>query len=162
MACSSHRMVHEKLQGFDIYRYIDVEYTFSEDTTRQVTFRLVFYKEESNQLLVDLYGDGLTALVVSVVSFYNIDAEDNEKCDSVFDKPPDAAALTMVEARYFYTTLVDIIFKIAETENIKILTFQAYSEELKKVYDRLVKRYSKAMNLTTHTKGACYVIRMED
>ncbi|ELY3854413.1 hypothetical protein AB6H27_18295 [Providencia huaxiensis] len=162
MASNSHNIEHEELQGFDVYRYLDVKYTFSGDVTRQITFRLVFCKEESNQLLVNLYGDELTALVVSVVSFYNIDAEGNEKCDTVFERPPDAIALTSVETRYFYRTLIDIILKIAETENIQVLTFQAYSEELKRVYDRLVRRYSKDKNLTTHTEGACYVIRMED
>lgn len=162
MVSNSHKIEHDELQGFDLFRYIDIMYTFSGDVTRQITFRLVFCKEEHNKLLVNLYGDELTALVVSVVSFYNVDAEGNEKCDSVFERPPEAVALTAVETRYFYTTLIDIILKIAETENIQLLTFQAYSKELKRVYDKLVRRCTKTKNLTTHIEGACYVIRMED
>lgn len=77
----------------------------------------------------------------------------------MFDKPPSAPDLTAAEALYLYRTLVDIILRIAETENIQILTFQAYNEELRRVYDRLVRKYATIKNLKTHIEGACYVIR---
>lgn len=162
MAGNSHKIEHDELQGFEIFRYTDVTFTFSGDVTRQITFRLVFCKEATSQLLVDLYGDELATLTVSVVSFYNVEAEDSEECDSMFVKPSGAPDLTAVEARYLYTTLVDIILKIAETESIQILTFQAYNEDLRKVYNRRVSRYSKSKNLAVHIEGACYVIRTEN
>ncbi|TKY82893.1 hypothetical protein R0L47_04270 [Pectobacterium polonicum] len=162
MAGNSYKFKHNELQGFEVYRYTDVIFTFSGDVTRQITLRLVFCKEGNSKLLTDLYGDELATLTVSVVSFYNVDAEDNEECDTMFDKPPGAPDLTAVEARYLYTTLVDIILKIAETESIQILTFQAYSESLRKIYTRLVLRYSKSKNLASHIEGACYVIRTEN
>jgi len=162
MAGNSHKIEHDELQGFEVFRYTDVIFTFSGDVTRQITFRLVFCKEGNSKLLTDLYGDELATLTVSVVSFYNVQAEDNEECDTMFDKPPGAPDLTAVEARYLYTTLIDIILRIAETEAIQILTFQAYSEDLRKVYDRLVSRYSKSKNLAVHIEGACYVIRTEN
>lgn len=161
MAGNLHKIEHDELQGFEVFRYTDVTFTFSDDVTRRITFRLVFCKEGNSQLLTDLYGDELATLTVSVVSFYNVDTEGNEECD-MFDKPLGAPDLTAVEARYLYTTLVDIILKIAETESIQILTFQAYSEDLRKVYNRLVSRYSKSKNLAVHIEGACYVIRTEN
>ncbi|MEM8294216.1 hypothetical protein Q4S00_18895, partial [Morganella morganii] len=97
-----------------------------------------------------------------VISFYNIDAENNKECDPMFEKPPGAPDLTASEALYLYSTLVDIILRIAETEDIRILTFQAYSEELRRIYDKLVRRYAAARNLDTHIEGACYVIRTDN
>lgn len=159
----SHDILHDELQGFDVFRYTDISFVFSGDATRQITFRLVFCQDgEHGQHLHELYGEALATLTVSVVSFYNIEAENNEECDSMFDKPPGAPDLTAAEALYLYRTLVDIILRIAETENIQILTFQAYSEELRRVYDRLVRKYATIKNLETHIEGACYVIRTEN
>ncbi|MEM8313816.1 hypothetical protein Q4R83_18830, partial [Morganella morganii] len=99
---------------------------------------------------------------ISVISFYNIDAENNKEYDTMFEKPPGAPDLTASEALYLYSTLVDIILRIAETEDIRILTFQAYSEELRRVYDKLIRRYAAARNLDAHIEGACYVIRTDN
>lgn len=159
----SHYILHDELQGFDVFRYTDISYIFSGDETRRITFRLVFCKNESNNnILYKLFGDELITLTISVISFYNIDAENNKECDTMFEKPPGAPDLTASEALYLYSTLVDIILRIAETENIRILTFQAYSEELRRIYDKLVRRYAAARNLDTHIEGACYVIRTDN
>ncbi|XBS71311.1 hypothetical protein ABK905_10420 [Acerihabitans sp. KWT182] len=152
--------MHDELQGFEIFRFTDISFTFSGDVTRQITFRLVFCKNESGDEMIDnLFGAEAATLTISVVSFYNREAEDNEECVTMFDKPPGAPNLTASEALYLYATLVDIILKIAETEAIQILTFQAYSEELRRVYDRLVRKYAAIKNLVTHIEGPCYVIR---
>ncbi|SUP67001.1 Uncharacterised protein [Yersinia enterocolitica] len=42
----------------------------------------------------------LATLTISVVSFYNIDAEDNEECDTMFDK-----AARSTESYCFRSTL---------------------------------------------------------
>ena len=163
MARHSHYILHDELQGFDVFRYTDISYTFSDDDTRRVTFRLVFCKNEpDNDMLYNLFGTELTTLTVSVVSFYNTDAENNNECDTMFEKPPGAPDLTASEALYLYRTLVDIILRIAETEGIQVLTFQAYSEELRRVYNKLVRRYAATGNLKAHIEGACYVIRTEN
>ncbi|AJJ27727.1 TPA: hypothetical protein ACY3XX_003106 [Yersinia enterocolitica] len=159
----SHDILHDELQGFDEFRYTDISFTFSGDATRQITFRLIFCNREPGDAMLDnLFGEKLATLTISVVSFYNIDAEDNEECDTMFDKPPGAPNLTASEALYLYSILVDIILRIAETESINILTFQAYSEELRRVYDRLVRKYAATKNLETHIEGACYVIRTDN
>ncbi|CAK7036095.1 TPA: hypothetical protein LSH94_003650 [Morganella morganii] len=159
----SHYILHDELQGFDVFRYTDISYVFSGDETRLITFRLVFCKNESdNNILYKLFGDELITLTISVISFYNIDAENNKECDTMFEKPLGAPDLTASEALYLYSTLVDIILRIAETEDIRILTFQAYSEELRRVYDKLVRRYAAARNLDAHIEGACYVIRTDN
>lgn len=159
----THNILHNELQGFDIFRYTDICYIFSGDATRQITFRLVFCKNESGDAMLEsLFGSELATFTISVISFYNVQAEGNEECDSMFDKPPGAPNLTASEVLYLYSTLVDIILKIAETEAIQILTFQAYSEELRRVYDRLVRKYAATKNLVTHIEGACYVIRTDN
>ncbi|PQH15951.1 hypothetical protein C5T93_29510, partial [Raoultella ornithinolytica] len=56
-------------------------------------------------------------------------------------------------------TLIDIILRISETERIQVLTFEAYSAELNRVYNRLVRKYAQDKNLIVHIEGACYVIR---
>lgn len=161
MARHSHYILHDELQGFDVFKYTDISYIFSDDDTRRVTFRLVFCKNEPhNDMLYNLFGTELTTLTVSVVSFYNTDAENDNECDTMFEKPPGAPDLTASEALYLYRTLVDIILRIAETEGIQVLTFQAYSEELRRVYNKLVRRY--AGSLKAHIEGACYVIRTEN
>ncbi len=40
----SHYILHDELQGFDVFRYTDINYVFSGDDTRRITFRLVFAK----------------------------------------------------------------------------------------------------------------------
>lgn len=40
----SHDILHDELQGFDVFRYTDINFVFSGDATRQITFRLVFAK----------------------------------------------------------------------------------------------------------------------
>ncbi|MCW2487954.1 hypothetical protein J5069_18805 [Candidatus Symbiopectobacterium sp. NZEC127] len=159
----SHDILHDELQGFDIYRYIDINFIFSDKINRQITFRLIFCKYESGNVILDkFFSKALSTITISVISFYNIDAENNEKCDALFDKPSAAPKLTISETRYLYSTLVDIILRIAETEAIHFLTFQAYSEALRRVYDRLVKQYAAIKNLEVHIEGACYVIRTDN
>ncbi|EPG7173248.1 hypothetical protein LL259_003808, partial [Proteus mirabilis] len=97
-------------------------------------------------------------LTISVVSFYNIETENYQNCD-MFDKPPDSINLTSSETRYLYITLIDIILLIAQTEKIDILTFQAYSEELRRVYIRLINKYAESKNLNVYVEEAYFVIQ---
>jgi len=46
-------------------------------------------------------------------------------------------------------------------EAIQVLTFQAYTPQLNKIYARLVSEYAASKNLKVHIEGACYVIRTE-
>ncbi|HHZ7864607.1 TPA: hypothetical protein ACWL8Y_004739 [Klebsiella pneumoniae] len=156
-----HEILHDELQGFEVFKYTDVCFTFSGDETRQITFRLVFCAEDQpeNSTLNQLFGAELATLSISVVSFYNIEAESNEACDSMFEKPPGAPNLNASEMQYLYRTLIDIILRISETERIQVLTFEAYSAELNRVYNRLVRKYAQDKNLIVHIEGACYVIR---
>lgn len=157
----SHDILHDELQGFDAYRYTDIEFIFSGDAKRKITYRLVFCKDESNnEMLERLFEAEAAELSISVVSFYNIDAENFPECDSFFEKPPGAPDLNAAEGRYLYDTLFDIIVKIAETECIQILTFTAYSEKLRRLYSRLVGRYAAASNLENYAEGANFVVRM--
>lgn len=119
-----------------------------------------FCKETGNNAwLKTRYGAELASLTVNVVSFHNIDALNNDQCETLFVKPPDAPDLNASEVLYLYRTLIDIILQIAEIAQIQVLTFQAYSEELRRIYDRLVKRYVLTRNLHIMTEGAYYVIR---
>ena len=77
----------------------------------------------------------------------------------MFDKPPDSINLTSSETRYLYITLIDIILLIAQTEKIDILTFQAYSEELRRVYIRLINKYAESKNLNVYVEEAYFVIQ---
>lgn len=155
-----HMILHDELQGFDIFKYTDISFTFSDDKTRQITFRLVFCAEPQADtgILKQLFGAEIATLSISVVSFYNVLAEDQEACDSIFEKPPGAPNLTSSEMQYLYRTLIDIILCISETERIQILTFEAYSAELNRVYNRLVRKYARAKNLRVHIEGARYVV----
>ncbi|TSJ57682.1 hypothetical protein [Atlantibacter subterraneus] len=156
----THDILHDELQGFDVFRYTDIRFTFAKNPLRQITFRLVFCKETGNNAwLKTRYGAELASLTVNVVSFHNIDALNNDQCETLFVKPPDAPDLNASEVLYLYRTLIDIILQIAEIAQIQVLTFQAYSEELRRIYDRLVKRYVLTRNLHIMTEGAYYVIR---
>lgn len=72
-------------------------------------------------------------------------------------KAPD---LTASNALYLYRTLIDIILRIAESEGIQVLAFRAYSEGLRRMYNKPVRRY--AGSLKAHIEGACHVIRTEN
>nr|NBM75098.1 hypothetical protein [Proteus sp. G4444] len=72
---------------------------------------------------------------------------------------PDSINLTSSETRYLYITLIDIILLIAQTEKIDILTFQAYSEELRRVYIRLINKYAESKNLNVYVEEAYFVIQ---
>lgn len=159
MPLHTHEILHDELQGFDIYRYTDIEFTFSGNQDRRLTLRLVFCKSDEGGY-GELFGDNQATLEVSVISFYNVDTDDLPDVD-MFDRPANAPVLTHLERSYLYSTLVDIILRIAETEAIQVLTFQAYTPQLNNVYDRLVRRYATSKNLRVHVEGACYVIRTE-
>ncbi|KAB7896003.1 hypothetical protein ASE93_12350 [Serratia sp. Leaf50] len=156
----THDILHHELQGFDVFKYTDIRFNFFGEKSREIVFKLVFCKQNEfcNSILKQFCGDELKSPIISAVSFYNVKAEDNDQCNSLFEKPPDAPNLSASEALYVYHTLVDIILRIADYESIDILTFQAYSEKLRRVYDRLVKKYAKSKNLQVHAEGAFYVI----
>lgn len=136
----SHYILHDELIGFDIFKYIDIKFIFSNNRKRSVIYRLIFCRDENYHSLINkLYAENIKNLTISVVSFYNIETENYQNCD-MFDKPPDSINLTSSETRYLYITLIDIILLIAQTEKIDILTFQAYSEELRRVYIRLINK----------------------
>lgn len=97
---------------------------------------------------------------MSVISFYNVDTDDLPDVD-MFDRPDNAPVLSHLEQGYLYSTLVDIILRIAETASIQILTFQTYTPQLNKIYARLVREHATSKNLKVHIEGACYVIRTE-
>jgi len=114
-----HEILHEKLQGFDVFRYTDICFTFSLEPFRQITFRLIFCKEnDKTRWLYEIGSGDLASLTVSVVSFCNVAAMDNSECETLFDKPPGALDLNAAEALYLYRTLIDIILQIAEIERI--------------------------------------------
>ncbi|HIH4911468.1 TPA: hypothetical protein ACYSAO_003357, partial [Proteus mirabilis] len=121
--------------------------------------RLIFCRDENYHSLINkLYAENIKNLTISVVSFYNIETENYQNCD-MFDKPPDSINLTSSETRYLYITLIDIILLIAQTEKIDILTFQAYSEELRRVYIRLINKYAESKNLNVYVEEAYFVIQ---
>ncbi|HFK2132313.1 hypothetical protein [Proteus mirabilis] len=120
---------------------------------------LFFCRDENYHSLINkLYAENIKNLTISVVSFYNIETENYQNCD-MFDKPPDSINLTSSETRYLYITLIDIILLIAQTEKIDILTFQAYSEELRRVYIRLINKYAESKNLNVYVEEAYFVIQ---
>ncbi|HCB2909471.1 TPA: hypothetical protein MYS89_002697, partial [Proteus mirabilis] len=122
-------------------------------------YRLIFCRDENYHSLINkLYAENIKNLTISVVSFYNIETENYQNCD-MFDKPPDSINLTSSETRYLYITLIDIILLIAQTEKIDILTFQAYSEELRRVYIRLINKYAESKNLNVYVEEAYFVIQ---
>ncbi|HCU0405204.1 TPA: hypothetical protein OUE97_003629, partial [Proteus mirabilis] len=126
---------------------------------RSVIYRLIFCRDENYHSLINkLYAENIKNLTISVVSFYNIETENYQNCD-MFDKPPDSINLTSSETRYLYITLIDIILLIAQTEKIDILTFQAYSEELRRVYIRLINKYAESKNLNVYVEEAYFVIQ---
>ncbi|EPG8005615.1 TPA: hypothetical protein SLG65_003681, partial [Proteus mirabilis] len=119
----------------------------------------IFCRDENYHSLINkLYAENIKNLTISVVSFYNIETENYQNCD-MFDKPPDSINLTSSETRYLYITLIDIILLIAQTEKIDILTFQAYSEELRRVYIRLINKYAESKNLNVYVEEAYFVIQ---
>ncbi|NBN11861.1 MULTISPECIES: hypothetical protein, partial [unclassified Proteus (in: enterobacteria)] len=132
---------------------------FSNNRKRSVIYRLIFCRDENYHSLINkLYAENIKNLTISVVSFYNIETENYQNCD-MFDKPPDSINLTSSETRYLYITLIDIILLIAQTEKIDILTFQAYSEELRRVYIRLINKYAESKNLNVYVEEAYFVIQ---
>ncbi|HEK0470507.1 TPA: hypothetical protein SMP18_001728 [Proteus mirabilis] len=155
----SHYILHDELIGFDIFKYIDIKFIFSNNRKRSVIYRLIFCRDENYHSLINkLYPENIKNLTISVVSFYNIETENYQNCD-MFDKPPDSINLTSSETRYLYITLIDIILLIAQTEKIDILTFQAYSEELRRVYIRLINKYAESKNLNVYVEEAYFVIQ---
>ncbi|EPG7665896.1 hypothetical protein LRA94_003782, partial [Proteus mirabilis] len=131
----------------------------SNNRKRSVIYRLIFCRDENYHSLINkLYAENIKNLTISVVSFYNIETENYQNCD-MFDKPPDSINLTSSETRYLYITLIDIILLIAQTEKIDILTFQAYSEELRRVYIRLINKYAESKNLNVYVEEAYFVIQ---
>ncbi|HFK3172856.1 TPA: hypothetical protein ACG1HT_001210 [Proteus mirabilis] len=155
----SHYILHDELICFDIFKYIDIKFIFSNNRKRSVIYRLIFCRDENYHSLINkLYAENIKNLTISVVSFYNIETENYQNCD-MFDKPPDSINLTSSETRYLYITLIDIILLIAQTEKIDILTFQAYSEELRRVYIRLINKYAESKNLNVYVEEAYFVIQ---
>lgn len=155
----SHYILHDELIGFDIFKYIDIKFIFSNNRKRSVIYRLIFCRDENYHSLINkLYSENIKILTISVVSFYNIETENYQNCD-MFDKPPNSINLTSSETRYLYITLIDIILLIAQTEKIDILTFQAYSEELRRVYIRLINKYAESKNLNVYVEEAYFVIQ---
>ncbi|AZG97945.1 TPA: hypothetical protein SMP59_002200 [Proteus mirabilis] len=155
----SHYILHDELIGFDIFKYIDIKFIFSNNRKRSVIYRLIFCRDENYHSLINkLYAENIKNLTISVVSFYNIETENYQNCD-MFDKPPDSINLTSSETRYLDITLIDIILLIAQTEKIDILTFQAYSEELRRVYIRLINKYAESKNLNVYVEEAYFVIQ---
>ncbi|WP_373201586.1 hypothetical protein, partial [Proteus mirabilis] len=141
------------------FKYIDIKFIFSNNRKRSVIYRLIFCRDENYHSLINkLYAENIKNLTISVVSFYNIETENYQNCD-MFDKPPDSINLTSSETRYLYITLIDIILLIAQTEKIDILTFQAYSEELRRVYIRLINKYAESKNLNVYVEEAYFVIQ---
>lgn len=153
MSPHTHEILHDELQGFDVYRFTDITFTFSGNKDRSITVRLIFHKTPDKGHGA-LFGEGV--LEVSVISFYNVE---NENDPEMFERPANAPVLRHLERKYFYSTLVDIILRIAETEAIQILTFQAYTPQLNKIYSRLVSEHAASKNLKVNIEGACYVIR---
>lgn len=159
-----YEILDEELQGFGIFKYTDVLFTFSGNEQRKITFRIVFCSEDqsSNSKLQVLLGHTLANVSVSIVSFYNKDAEGCSEVDSLFEKPPGAPDLSASETQYLYRTLIDIILQISQTEQIDILTFEAYSEKLNDVYLRLVRKYARAKNMKIYNEGAYYAVKTSE
>ncbi|SPY96749.1 Uncharacterised protein [Proteus mirabilis] len=119
----SHYILHDELIGFDIFKYIDIKFIFSNNRKRSVIYRLIFCRDENYHSLINkLYAENIKNLTISVVSFYNIETENYQNCD-MFDKPPDSINLTSSETRYLYITLIDIILLIAQTEKNRYFDF---------------------------------------
>ncbi len=158
-----YEILHSELQGFDVYRTMDIRFTFSADFQRQLTFRLVFCMKAPGDmpLLKELTKADLSCCNLCVISFYNIEAEHHPDCD-MFDRPPTAIILTLHETLFLYNSLIDVILQIARRENIQILTFQAYTPQLIRIYDRLVRQQAGLHNLRVDKKGAIYVLQTED
>ncbi|MGY4565763.1 hypothetical protein [Erwinia persicina] len=163
MAGCHYEILHSELQGFDVYRTMDIRFMFAAQVNRQMTFRLAFFAKAAAEipLLIKLFGDEVADANQAVVSFYNLEAQDNPDCD-MFDRPPAAAALTLHETLFFYASLIDIILQVARRENIQLLTFQAYTPQLIKVYDRLVRQQAGPRNLRVFKEGANYVLQTDN
>lgn len=102
MAGCHYEILHSELQGFDVYRTMDIRFMFAAQVNRQMTFRLAFFAKAAAEipLLIKLFGDDVADANLAVVSFYNLEAQDNPDCD-MFDRPPAAAALTLHETLFF-------------------------------------------------------------
>lgn len=162
MAGCHYEILHSELQGFDVYRTMDIRFTFSANVQRQLTFRLVFFMKAPTDmpLLKEMSEANSGCCSPCAISFYNIEAENHPDCD-MFDRPPAAIILSLHETLFLYNSLTEIILQVARREAIQILTFQAYTPRLIKIYDRLVRHQAGPRNLRVYKQGATYVLQTD-
>ena len=63
----SHYILHDELIGFDIFKYIDIKFIFSNNRKRSVIYRLIFCRDENYHSLINkLYAENIKNLTISV------------------------------------------------------------------------------------------------
>ncbi|WP_145954131.1 hypothetical protein [Kosakonia radicincitans] len=166
-----HKHVAQSLVGLganiDDGAYVDIEFFLSGDDARHLVIRLLFMPPSDDPAAAEtMYGmigeDLAKKLSVQVVSFYDrrFDESPPENGD-FFAKPKDQFNLLVHELNYLYRTIVEIIFRVADTEQVGLIFFGADNARLKCVYDRYVKRFAEKMGFSYKTQGAYYAIRTQ-
>lgn len=147
--------------------YVDIEFLLSGDDARRLIIRLLFIPPSDDpaaaETMYEMVGDDIASkLSVQVVSFYDRKVEISPSPDgNPFGKAEGQFDLLLDELNYLYRTIVEIIFRVADTELVELIFFGADNERLQSVYDRYIRRYSKKMGFDYITKGAYYAIRTQ-
>lgn len=147
--------------------YVDIEFVLSGDEARCLIIRLLFMPPSDDpaaaETLYEMVGDDIACrLSVQVVSFYDRKVETEPAVDgNPFGKPEGQFDLFLDELNYLYKTVVEIIFRVADTEQVELIFFGADNERLKSVYDRYIRRFARDMKFDYINKGAYYAIRTQ-
>lgn len=147
--------------------YVDIEFILSGDEARCLLIRLLFMPPSDDpvaaETMYEMVGDDIASkLSVQVISFYDRKVETDPPADgNPFGKAEGQFDLLLDELNYLYKTVVEIIFRVADTEQVELIFFGADNERLQCVYDRYIKRFARRMGFSYITKGAYYAIRTQ-
>ncbi|MBK0123608.1 hypothetical protein IAE30_07615 [Pantoea sp. S61] len=147
--------------------YVDIEFILSGCSKRRIEIRLLFMPPSVDpaaaETMHQMIGEEIASLFsIQVVSFYDRATEENPCADgNPFGKPAGGLDLHLHELNYLYKTIVEMIFRVADTEKIELIFFGADNEKLQRVYDRYIKRYAEKMGFLFTTQGAYYAIRTQ-
>ena len=165
-----HQHFSDGLVIFDIEdggAYVDIAFLFAGNAQRRIVIRLLFIAPSNDPVAAEtlhrmIHRDIAKQVSIQVVSFYNRAVEQHSAADgNPFGKPEAQFSLLLDELNYLYTTIVDMIFRIAQSERIELLFFGADNPQLKRVYDRYIARYAEKLGFSYTTDGAYYAIRTQ-
>lgn len=173
----THKLLIPGLAMFGEMAYLDIEFTFSGNSSRRASYRLAFCPPSDDpvaaETLYNMIGEEVKTLCVSVVSFADIAQLDRAKQQrdypvpgeepvNIFEKPVNSFVLTLSELQYLYATLVDLMLRVADNLTIQVLFFAAERQELHTIYSRYAKRLAGKLGLTFINHGAAYAVRTKN